>query len=69
MSTLFATQHRCCPTLPHCGWPIRACSVLQITKLLIVPCVCLLETLLQQKTFTMAETLSIATVVMGVGIV
>jgi hypothetical protein len=44
-------------------------SVLQITKLLIIPCVCLLEMLMHRKTLTMAETLSIATVVMGVGIV
>lgn len=42
---------------------------LQITKLLIIPCVCLLEMLLQHKKLTLPEALSIATVVTGVGIV
>jgi hypothetical protein len=48
----------CCPA---------AC--VQITKLLIIPCVCLLEMVLQQKILSPAEGLSIATVVLGVGIV
>jgi hypothetical protein len=41
----------------------------QITKLLIIPCVCVLELLMQQKKLTLAETASVAAVVLGVGIV
>lgn len=54
------TDLPCCAVLMLC---------LQITKLLIIPCVCLLELVLQQKRLTVAEFLSIATVVLGVGIV
>lgn len=50
-----------CPVLPY--------PVVQITKLLIIPCVCVLELVLQKKKLTLAEALSIATVVLGVGIV
>lgn len=48
---------------------VNSVGFYQITKLLIIPCVCLLELLLQKKTLTGAEALSIGTVVLGVGVV
>lgn len=41
----------------------------QVTKLLIIPCVCVLERALQHKPLTAYQTASIAAVVLGVGIV
>lgn len=48
---------------------VNSVGFYQITKLLIIPCVCVLELVLQKKKLTAEETLSIATVVLGVGIV